>query len=145
VRRSSTLKPRRCKAVLSGLVCTLLLSMGCGLSDGRVVKDYKFNPVKGRVFTGDQPMTQGTVEFQPVSDPNFTSAGPIQPDGSFTLTTIMPGKTNSGAPEGEYRVMISVPQPPGQRPVGPFRIPEKITVNPGENDFKLRIPPVKLP
>jgi hypothetical protein len=116
----------------------LSCSVGCRGSD-RPGKDYKFSPVKGRVLAGDAPLTKGTVEFSPIDDPNFVSTGELQPDGSFTLTTRMPGKTASGAPEGDYRVRINVPPEPGStRPPNPIGINETYTVKPGENDFTIQ-------
>jgi hypothetical protein len=122
---------------LAGLVL-LVCCLGCG-SDGRPVKDYKFSPVKGHVLMGDGPMTRGTVVFSPIDDPNFTATGELQPDGSFTLTTKMPGKTASGAPEGEYRVRINVPIEPGStRPPNLIGINETFSVKPGDNDFTIK-------
>jgi hypothetical protein len=70
---------------------------GCG--SGVKARLYK---VTGTVkFADGQPVTSGTIYF----DSNqFNAYGQIQPDGSFTLTTLRP---NDGAPAGTYRVYLS--------------------------------------
>jgi hypothetical protein len=127
-----------------GLGLILVLMSGCK-RDERPAPDYKFSAVKGKVIAGEAALTQGSVSFQPINDPNFVATGEIKPDGTFVLSTTMLGKSSPGAPEGEYRVTINVPQTSGSRPIGPFPVAENLTVKPGENEFILKIPPVKLP
>src|SRR5260370_1818202 len=58
----------------------LPLLSGCGAP--------KFYPVKGQVILfGVGLLTEGEVRFRPVSKPDLIATGPIQKDGSFSLTT----------------------------------------------------------
>ncbi len=133
------------RGALVGLVVAGCCSLGCGGGEGRPAKNYKFSPVKGRVLAGGQPLTTGTVSFSPVDDPAFMAGGSLTAEGTFTLTTTLVGGKVAGAPEGQYRVSVSVPPEPGRRPVGPFGPPEVLTVQPGENDFTIQIPPATTP
>ena len=111
------------------LICLALAVSGCKPQegDGRDLSGYKFHPVKGRVVVLGQPQTKGTVTFYPLADPNFIAVGDIQPDGTFELTSIMLGRTELGAPEGHYRVVVSMGGSPDTH----------YTVVPGENDFTI--------
>src|SRR5262245_21130858 len=64
-------------------------------------------PVAGQVFYQGKPTPGAVVVFHPVGA-NETStprpSGQVQADGSFGLTTYLPG---DGAPEGEYLVAIT--------------------------------------
>jgi hypothetical protein len=108
----------------------LALVAGCQRGDDRDLSGYAFHPVKGRVLVKNQPMTKGTITFFPLADPNFAAISEIQPDGTFELTSHMLGRTERGAPEGKYRVVV---EPPPDSPGTIF------TVKPGENDFTIKI------
>lgn len=77
---------------LTTLVLVCLAGCGSGVKD----RLYK---VSGTVkFADGQPVTTGTIRF----DSNtYNAYGQIQPDGTFTLTTLNP---DDGAPAGTYRV-----------------------------------------
>jgi hypothetical protein len=61
-------------------------------------------PVSGRITSRGQPLAQGTVTFVPEAGGSRVATGEIQPDGSYTLTTIAP---SDGALPGKYRVTIT--------------------------------------
>lgn len=85
----------RCELWLA--LAILGLVAGCG--SGVKARLYK---VTGTVkLASGQPLTSGTIYFD--SD-KFNAYGQIQPDGSFTLTTLRP---DDGAPVGTYRVYLS--------------------------------------
>jgi hypothetical protein len=120
------------------LVALLILvaAAGCGGS--------KLYPVEGKViFPDDTPLTAGTVEFGPVDkDAILAPRGEIQADGTFRMSTF---KEGDGAPEGEYRVLVTPPEnadPDRPRPKSfdpRFTSFEKsglkYTVKPGKNEF----------
>jgi hypothetical protein len=61
-----------------------------------------FIPAGGKVtFEDGSPVTQGGVTF---STSTFMADGKIQPDGTFTLTSLKPG---DGLPPGSYKVTVS--------------------------------------
>jgi hypothetical protein len=61
-----------------------------------------FVPVHGKVtFEDGSPLTQGGIAF---STATFMADGKIQPDGTFTLTSL---KQGDGLPVGNYTVTIS--------------------------------------
>jgi len=100
--------------VIGALLWLGLLVLQVGCSRGSTPKTY---PVQGKVvYKGNQqPLGQGTVLFESVSEPKVQASGELQPDGSFELASDM-GKP--GTVPGEHRVMI---QPPfletGQKPL----------------------------
>jgi hypothetical protein len=78
-------------ALLAGLVC------GCGPKE----EHPETVPVQGKVTYKGKPVPKGTVTFQP--DAGQPSAGEIQPDGTYQLSTFAP---KDGALPGHHRVMI---------------------------------------
>ena len=97
-----SLKSRTTVAVaLSFAVAGVFSLVGCGEDDG-IGKRF---PVSGKVTHNGQPLKSGSVNFFP-EDPNTgrPAAGEIQEDGSYKLTTQVPG---DGALGGKYKVSIS--------------------------------------
>jgi hypothetical protein len=86
--------PPRASWLLLPIVVTLLALCGCGggLSLGQVT---------GKVSVGGARVKSGTIMFHPKSGP--AAVATIQPDGSYTLTTLKPG---DGAVVGPHRVTI---------------------------------------
>src|SRR5260370_30121259 len=82
----------------------LPLLSGCGAP--------KFYPVKGQVILfGVGLLTEGEVRFRPVSKPGLIATGPIQKDGSFSLTTPSHG---GGGLEGTCKPAVVVEARQGQ-------------------------------
>lgn len=80
-----------------GLVCGLLLLAGCGSSAPRTYS------VTGKVvFEDGVALQSGLVEFTAL-EPEISSSGRIEPDGSFRLTTVSEG---DGAVAGEHRAIV---------------------------------------
>ena len=101
----------------SVLVAALFFT-GCG---GSGTPTY---PVEGKVtFSDGRPLDGGTVELQPVvqQQPPVAARGRIQSDGTFQISTFEP---NDGAIEGEHRVRVVGPLPPG--PIDPYQSPEPV-------------------
>lgn len=71
--------------------------------------------VTGKVVYNGQPLTFGTVAFQPPS--GQPAVGDIQSDGTFALSTYRPG---DGAVVGKHRVRVACyeSQRPGTKPTG---------------------------
>src|SRR4051812_47562957 len=84
------------------LVCFAVLASvsGCGADDG-IGQRYS---VRGKVTYKGEPVTKGTVGFVPMDSSGRAAIGEIQPDGSYTLTTLIP---LDGALPGKYRVSVS--------------------------------------
>lgn len=70
-----------------------LVSAGCG--------GLNLGQVSGQVKSNGKLVTAGMIMFHPENGP--TAVGTIQPDGSYTLTTLQP---NDGALVGAHRVTI---------------------------------------
>jgi hypothetical protein len=87
-------------ARMASTVCLLLPFLGCGSSTPQGAPTL---PVKGKVIFKGQPLTKGTVSFEP-EGPGKEAFGEIQPDGTFVLTTY---KKDDGAVLGKHRVSVS--------------------------------------
>jgi hypothetical protein len=78
----------------------LLTLVGCGSS---TPTGARTSPVQGKVTYKGQPLTKGTVTFEP-DGAGKEGSGEIQPDGTFVLTTY---KKDDGAVIGTHRVMVT--------------------------------------
>ena len=105
---------------------------------GSIPKTYK---VTGKVIhKGGKSVKDGGVQFSSLTDSSFTVSGDLAEDGSFTLHTIKGRERADGAPEGEYKVTILMPQSSDQRGVPAIELPKRYKVEPKDNDFVLEIP-----
>lgn len=77
----------------------LFCCCGCGSSSGALPD---LIPVKGKVTYKGQPVTAGTIRFEP--DYGRMASGAIQADGTFVLSTL---KKDDGAVAGTHRVYIN--------------------------------------
>jgi hypothetical protein len=75
---------------------------GCG-SSGAPASVSTLVPAKGKVTFKGQPLTSGTIRFEP-DDFGRAASGTIQPDGSFVLSTL---KDGDGVVPGHHRVSIT--------------------------------------
>jgi hypothetical protein len=72
---------------------------GCGSGD-----PTDMVPIRGEVIYAGKPLTEGFIVYLPKNPGNGRQAnGPIQPDGSFVLTT---QKGGDGAMCGEYDIVV---------------------------------------
>jgi hypothetical protein len=92
------MQPRRCLAL--GAIAAALVLAGSGCGSG-VAKLYK---VSGKVTLDGAPVSNATVEFEPV-DPaaGKPASGRTGSDGTFSLTTNTSG---DGAVAAKYKVVI---------------------------------------
>jgi hypothetical protein len=86
------------------LALLMLVTPGCGKSDGRV----KVYPVNGKVSVRGMPAESARVVFYPVSDELKKPGMPIpygmtDGQGNFKLRSY---DVDDGAPEGDYKVSI---------------------------------------
>ena len=81
-------------------ILILLPCWGCGQSSVTPVLTV---PVKGKITYKGQPLTKGTIAFEP-TDRGKDAFGEIQSDGTFVLTTYKP---NDGAVVGTHRVYVT--------------------------------------
>ncbi len=132
---------RGSKNALLALLGMLAVSAGCGGSE------LSLGKVTGTVtFKDGQPVTEGTVIFQPEKGPS--AAGALDAEGRYTLTTQTPG---DGAVMGKHRVSVVPPTAgavlkPGELPTEapPERtgreIPAKVQ-NPKTSDLSAEVGP----
>lgn len=96
-----------------GLLAAMLA--GCGSS-------IETHPVRGKVvFEGVNLASLGEahVEFRLESDPSIRASGPIEPDGSFELTTLHNGQSYPGAMAGTHKARIVISDYDYEEPEGP--------------------------
>jgi len=128
------------KLRLTVACCALVALAGCGGPSTPVPKTF---PVRGKVtYTDGKPLAQAHVRFKNEAlSVSVASKGPTGGDGSFELKTFAERKEAPGAPEGEYEVEVI--GPPGSDPQQPILVrvvrPEKVKVEPRENDVKIEV------
>jgi len=130
--RTSPLKSITLAALLLG-ACS-----GCGGSGSLPT----LIPVKGKVTYKGQPLTKGTVRFEPDGYGRMAT-GDLQADGTFVLTTY---QTGDGVVAGQHKVFITGT---GSNPRKEL-VPQKYTtadgskltadVNPDHTEFTFNLP-----
>ncbi len=117
------------KSLLALLTFALLFTQGCG----RPEMPETF-PVKGKVvYENGQPVPSGMVQFQSQSDQSVLVNGGIQPDGTFTLSSVKEDYRIDGAIAGQHRVTVVPPMDELQMAV-PTTFEELYTVKPDANE-----------
>ena len=100
------------------------------------------------VYQGGQPMKGGSLQFNSAADPLLRVVGEIKDDGTFTLRTVKEGSFTTGAPEGDYQVIVTpalVKDPASGLPfahhgVPPITLPTSIKLEAKENVLRLELP-----
>jgi hypothetical protein len=113
-----------------GLAGTLLTA---GCAQRETVKPPPTVSVKGMVLDKNKkPFPGGSIEFRLISNPEFTTMGIIQDDGSFTLRTIAGNANIEGVQEGDHKVTI-VPKIGAVQDVKPILLKKPVTVKAGDS------------
>ena len=128
--------------VVLGAAC-LLVPAGCSGKADLLPKTY---PVKGKVIGKSGLNVSGAgIQFES-RDQQVTITADVQEDGTFTLKTRKGKAVEDGAPEGEYRVTITLPSPADRATAGrrayvpPITLPRKYKVKPNEdNNFTFEV------
>jgi hypothetical protein len=94
----------------------LFTCWGCGAGSGEMPT---LIPVKGKVTFKGQPLTKGTVRFEPDGYGRMAT-GKIQPDGTFILSTLA---KEDGVVAGVHKVSISDTGPLSKKEL----VPKKYT------------------
>jgi hypothetical protein len=125
---------------LIALVVILTFSSGCGRRPDPLPTTY---PVHGVVEYKDGSLvTGGLVQFFPEADSSVLTAGTIEDDGSFSLTTTRPKQRSTGAVAGPNRVGVrvsSAKDATSQASPISFGFPKPFVVEPHDNNFTLVI------
>jgi hypothetical protein len=89
--------------IMRAIVVVMLLGwcVGCGATGSGTSPSLV--PVKGKVTFKGQPVTTGTVRFEP-DDYGRPATGKLQSDGTYVLTTL---KEGDGVVPGHHRVSIT--------------------------------------
>jgi hypothetical protein len=97
----------------------------------------KTYPVTGRIVDreGNQLKT-GSIQFESIVDVKTQALGKVEPDGSFTMTTVVGEAMVPGAIEGPHKVTFL----PVGRDLLPVYFDAPFKVSPGENHIKLTYP-----
>jgi len=132
----SLMNPLVVRCLIGFLWLAIVLLSGC--SGPPKVEHAKTWPVKGKVVKNGQPLTAGTIEFQPAGSGERAS-GEIGQDGAFSLFTFAGNEKLDGAVEGKYRVTVIPPIPADQQNVQIFNLPKTLEVKPQENEFTIDV------
>src|SRR5262245_12467914 len=92
----------------------------------------KTYPVTGLIVDQQgKPLTMGSIQFESMVDVKTQALGKVQPDGYFTMTTVVGEAMVPGAIEGPHKVSFL--------PVGRDQLPAyfdaQFKVGPGENNI----------
>lgn len=127
-----------------GVFCLMpVLVVGCA----ERAPELETWPVHGTVIDQNGvPPVSGVVRFladaeRHQSDPHLITVGPIQSDGSFTVKTHRKGFDYEGAVAGNYGLLVMTDKTAsdGQKIPVQFDVPERCTVEPGENKLVVKI------
>ena len=89
------------------LASLVLCCVGCS--------EPKFYPVRGKsIVVGVGPLKSGEIRFRPKKNPSLIASGPVQKDGSFSVST--PGH-GEGALEGDCQAVIVFDGESGKAPI----------------------------
>jgi hypothetical protein len=129
-------------AVLTLLAFVASALAGCGGSEKESPPTYQ---ATGTVLAADGlPVPGGMIEFRSTEGKPVSAIGQIQPDGSFSLSTLVASTKVPGAVAGHHQVIV-MPSPPDtgdiQPIVQPVVVPTLCEVKPdGANQFSVRLP-----
>jgi len=118
---------------------------GCGQPDQDLPATYE---VKGTLVSADgQPIGGGMIEFRSKAGASLSAVGRTQPDGTFSLTTMVNNRKVPGAVAGPHQVTV-MPPPPDTQDVQavaePVVLPDTFEVKPdGSNEFTIKLRPVR--
>ncbi len=112
---------------------------GCGSRPRPLPKTY---PVHGKVTYKDgTPLDNGVMRFHPEAEPSVTTAGTIQPDGTYRLATMRDNLRADGAVAGPNRVSVRCRKImiEGVLVGTPTVYPAPYNVEPRDNEFNLTV------
>lgn len=97
----------------TGLFLSLPIVLALGNLGG--CSKPKFYPVRGKIIVfGVGPLKTGEIRFRPKANPSLVASGPIQKDGTFSVST--PGH-GEGVLEGDCQATIVVDSNDGKAPI----------------------------
>lgn len=122
------------------LLITVVCLAGCGRKVAPLPTTY---PVHGKVtYKNGSPVGGGVVQFQSQADLSVTTAGAINPDGTYSLGTTRDGLRSDGAVAGPNCVIVA-PREPGSMVQSAMRSPTirptPFNVEPRDNELDLSI------
>lgn len=129
-------------AVLTLLAVVASALAGCGGSEEELPPTYQ---ATGTVLAADgPPVPGGMIEFRSTEGKPVSAIGQIQPDGSFSLSTLVASTKVPGAVAGRHQVIV-MPSPPDTGDIQaipqPVIVPTLCEVKPdGANQFTVRLP-----
>ena len=88
-----------------------LLGLGLVVGCGGVENELGRKAISGNVTLDGQPLDQGSIAFEPLSDTGVRSGATIS-DGAYSVEEL------KGLPPGEYRVRINSAESTGPEPEG---------------------------
>jgi hypothetical protein len=128
------------------LCATLLLVTGCTGGGPTLPRTH---PAGGSLrYQDGKPAAGASIQFNSATDPLLRIIGTAGDDGAFTLTTVKDAAQADGAPEGDYKVIISLPlandprgnAPAGHKGVPPIVLDKTYRVEAKDNTFKIDLP-----
>jgi hypothetical protein len=118
-------------------LASIALAICLGCRNGSPEELPKTFPVVGKVVdSAGHPVTSGAVEFVSTANEKIQAVGKLQPDGTFSLTTMVGSASLPGAVEGKHKVTLL----PGGRGGRPHYFKETLHVKTSENQFELALP-----
>lgn len=110
----------------------LFLAASClcaGCSSGPGGDGPNTYPVAGKVVRADgSAFPGGSIEFRPLAPNSVTTVGDIDDNGGFTLRSLTSDNRLVGAPEGEYRVVITPYSASQDQQIQPITLAKTVTI-----------------
>jgi hypothetical protein len=122
-------------------ILALLCQGGCG---GESVEMPETHAAGGKVLAASgEPLGGGLVEFNSTSGKTYSTNGVIEPDGTFSLNTMVDGETVEGATPDTYQVIVMPhmsDDPEQQHASEPVQLSETFEITAGgENNFTIQL------
>jgi hypothetical protein len=91
------------------------------------------------VRKGGQPFPGGAIEFRPADGSEGVSSGEIQPDGSFTLATLVGDDVVPGIKPGQYQVTVVPRMGEDQSATPPIQLKNPYAIEPDGGPLTIQV------
>jgi hypothetical protein len=122
------------------LVVAAVAALLCGCGNMPSPNLPPVHKVSGQVVSAaGQPVSGGTIQLQSTSS-QHTAIGDVQPDGNFTMRTMVDGVRLDGVVAGAQRATYFPQMTEDQSAAVPVDLKEPIEIRPQDNEIVIKLP-----